>query len=153
MTIQKTKTNKTTHILLKILFMIKEHFAKTMINSKTMGCFMSQNFACKKKIICRKKKWRYLQTDQRKRNDYWTKKSNDWRNDTTINDYSTTPWENNLWYCVYDQTWYCIENILVEETQFRRKLKKKNTHMKKTSKHENVIDALTEYDDWWDVEF
>ena len=114
---------------------------------------MSQNFVCKKKIICRKKKWRYLQTDQRKRNDYWTKKSNDWRNDTTINDYSTTPWENNLWYCVYDQTWYCIENILVEETQFRRKLKKKNTHMKKTSKHENVIDALTEYDDWWDVEF
>ena len=31
--------------------------------------------------------------------------------------------------------------------------KKKNIYMKKTSKHENVIDALTEFDDWWDIEF
>ena len=40
---------------MKIFVMIGKHFAKTMINLKTMKCFMSQNFVCRKKIICRKK--------------------------------------------------------------------------------------------------
>ena len=36
--------------------MIKKHFVKIMINSETIKCFMSQNFICRKKIVCKKKK-------------------------------------------------------------------------------------------------
>ena len=58
MTIQKTTINETRHIGLKTFVIIKKHFAKFMINLKTIKCFMAQNFIYKKKIICKKKKFK-----------------------------------------------------------------------------------------------